>query len=250
MTDLSTAATIALLPFAGTSLGALAVFFMKRAPKSRLKRCLSGLAAGIMTAASIFSLLLPALELGGAHVFRGLPAVSGFLIGILAMLLFDEALPCITRAHHDRTDMLVLAVTAHNLPEGMAVGVALSAFLAGNPFMPAAAALALSAGVAIQNIPEGAIVSLPLAARGMARRRAFALGVLSGAVEPLGALVTLWLISFVTALLPYILALAAGAMIYVVARELIPESVESDAVWGVSAFALGFALMMLLDVAL
>ncbi len=248
MTRLFTAVTVALLPFIGTSLGALAVFFVKGGLNHRLKPVLSGLSAGIMTAASIFSLLLPAIEWSAG---RALPAVSGFLIGMLAMLLFDEALPHLTRAARDRTDLIVLAVTLHNLPEGMAVGVALSAYLAGSPFMGAAAALALSTGVAIQNVPEGAIVSLPLAARGTARRRAFILGVLSGAVEPLGALLTLWLVSFVTALLPYILALAAGAMIYVVVRELIPESLESGAgAWGVTAFSLGFALMMLLDIAL
>ncbi len=248
MTRLFTAVTVALLPFIGTSLGALAVFFVKGGLNHRLKPVLSGLSAGIMTAASIFSLLLPAIEWSAG---RALPAVSGFLIGMLAMLLFDEALPHLTRAARDRTDLLVLAVTLHNLPEGMAVGVALSAYLAGSPFMGATAALALSTGVAIQNVPEGAIVSLPLAAKSMTRRRAFILGVLSGAVEPLGALLTLWLVSFVTALLPYILALAAGAMIYVVVRELIPESLEGGAAaWGAAAFSLGFALMMLLDVTL
>ena len=248
MTRLFTAVTVALLPFIGTSLGALAVFFVKGGLKHRLKPVLSGLSAGIMTAASIFSLLLPAIEWSAG---RALPAVSGFLIGVFSMLLLDEALPHLTRAARDRTDLIVLAVTLHNLPEGMAVGVALSAYLAGSPFMGAAAALALSLGVAVQNVPEGAIVSLPLSARGRTRRRAFLWGVLSGAVEPPGALLTLWLISFVTALLPYILALAAGAMLYVVVRELIPESLEGDAsAWGVAAFSLGFALMMLLDTAL
>lgn len=248
MTRLFTAVTVALLPFIGTSLGALAVFFVKGGLNRRLKPVLSGLSAGIMTAASIFSLLLPAIEWSAG---RALPAVSGFLIGVFSMLLLDEALPHLTRAARDRTDLIVLAVTLHNLPEGMAVGVALSAYLAGSPFMGAAAALALSLGVAVQNVPEGAIVSLPLSARGRTRRRAFLWGVLSGAVEPPGALLTLWLISFVTALLPYILALAAGAMLYVVVRELIPESLEGDAsAWGVAAFSLGFALMMLLDTAL
>lgn len=248
MTRLFTAVTVALLPFIGTSLGALAVFFVKGGLKHRLKPVLSGLSAGIMTAASIFSLLLPAIEWSAG---RALPAVSGFLIGVFSMLLLDEALPHLTRAARDRTDLIVLAVTLHNLPEGMAVGVALSAYLAGSPFMGAAAALALSLGVAVQNVPEGAIVSLPLSARGRTRRRAFLWGVLSGAVEPPGALLTLWLVSFVTALLPYILALAAGAMLYVVVRELIPESLEGDAsAWGVAAFSLGFALMMLLDTAL
>ncbi len=248
MTRLFTAVTVALLPFIGTSLGALAVFFVKGGLNRRLKPVLSGLSAGIMTAASIFSLLLPAIEWSAG---RALPAVSGFLIGVFSMLLLDEALPHLTRAARDRTDLIVLAVTLHNLPEGMAVGVALSAYLAGSPFMGAAAALALSLGVAVQNVPEGAIVSLPLSARGRTRRRAFLWGVLSGAVEPPGALLTLWLVSFVTALLPYILALAAGAMLYVVVRELIPESLEGDAsAWGVAAFSLGFALMMLLDTAL
>lgn len=248
MTRLFTAVTVALLPFIGTSLGALAVFFVKSGLNHRLKPVLSGLSAGIMTAASVFSLLLPAIEWSAG---RALPAVSGFLFGVFSMLLLDKALPRLTHAAHDRTDLLVLAVTLHNLPEGMAVGVALSAYLAGSPFMGAAAALALSLGVAVQNVPEGAIVSLPLSARGMTRRRAFLWGVLSGAVEPLGALFTLWLVSFVTALLPCILALAAGAMIYVVVRELIPESLEGGAgAWGTAAFSLGFALMMLLDVTL
>lgn len=252
MTLCLTAVIVALLPFTGTALGALAVFFLKRNLSPAPKAMLNNFAAGIMTAASFFSLLLPAIELSQSGP-AWLPVVTGFGAGAMLMLLFDEGLMRLKSRSRprSRTSMLYLAVTLHNLPEGMAVGVALYALLTGRGLMTGAAALALSAGIALQNLPEGAIVSLPLAAEGLSRRRAFLLGVLSGAIEPLGTLLTLWLVALVTPLLPFILALAAGAMIYVVVRDLIPDATAASCPARSSmAFTLGFALMMLLDTAL
>ena len=248
MTRLFTAVTVALLPFIGTSLGALAVFFVKGGLNHRLKPVLSGLSAGIMTAASIFSLLLPAIEWSAG---RALPAVSGFLIGVLAMLLLDEALPRLTTAARDRTDLLVLAVTLHNLPEGMAVGVSYAGAAAGHAGVSLAGAFTLAIGIAIQNFPEGAIISMPLKSEGASKPKAFLCGALSGIVEPLGALLTFFLAKQLTPILPYLLAFAAGAMIYVVVEELIPESQSGEhSNLGTVGAALGFALMMVLDVAL
>lgn len=249
------------LPLLGTLLGAATVFFLKGAMSDRLQKALLGFAAGVMIAASVWSLLIPAIEMeessGG---IAWLPAVVGFLLGIGFLLLLDTVIPHL----HLNSDcpegkpcglgksfMLVLAVTLHNIPEGMAVGVVLAGMIEGSTAVTAASALALALGIAIQNFPEGAVVSAPLVSSGLSRRRAFLYGAASGVVEPIGAIVTILLTAFVTPILPYILSFAAGAMIYVVVEELIPESqFGTHSNIGTVGAALGFALMMLLDVAL
>lgn len=249
------------LPLLGTLLGAATVFFLKGAMSDRLQKALLGFAAGVMIAASVWSLLIPAIEMeessGG---IAWLPAVVGFLLGIGFLLLLDTVIPHL----HLNSDcpegkpcglgksfMLVLAVTLHNIPEGMAVGVVLAGMIEGSTVVTAASALALALGIAIQNFPEGAVVSAPLVSSGLSRRRAFLYGAASGVVEPIGAITTILLTAFVTPILPYILSFAAGAMIYVVVEELIPESQSgTHSNIGTVGAALGFALMMLLDVAL
>lgn len=242
------------LPFIGTALGAAAVFFMRGTLSELLRRGLSGFAAGVMVAASVWSLLIPAMERNadmGAWAF--IPAAAGFWIGVLFLMGIDKLIPRLQRAGENsmrRTTMMALAVVLHNLPEGMAVGVVYAARLEGGD-VTAAAALALSLGIAIQNFPEGAIISMPLRAEGVSKGRSFAYGVLSGAVEPIGAALTILAASFITAALPALLSFAAGAMIYVVVEELIPEMGEgrrSDI--PAVMFALGFTVMMALDVAL
>ena len=249
-----------LLPFLGTSLGAAMVFVLREKISSGAQRALTGLAAGVMVAASFWSLLQPALE-GAADMGRlsFVPAAVGFLVGVGFLLLLDIVTPHMhmdqqaegPRSALKRTTKLILAVTLHNVPEGMAVGVVYAGWLAGNAGVSQAAALALALGIALQNFPEGAIVSMPLRAAGMPRAKTFWCGVLSGVVEPIAALITIAAASAVAAALPYLLAFAAGAMLYVVVEELIPEMSEgqhSNA--GTVAFALGFTLMMILDVAL
>ncbi len=249
------------LPLLGTLLGAATVFFLKGAMSDRLQKALLGFASGVMIAASVWSLLIPAIEMeessGG---IAWLPAVVGFLLGIGFLLLLDTVIPHL----HLNSDcpegkpcglgksfMLVLAVTLHNIPEGMAVGVVLAGMIEGSTAVTAASALALALGIAIQNFPEGAVVSAPLVSSGLSRRRAFLYGAASGVVEPIGAIATILLTAFVTPILPYILSFAAGAMIYVVVEELIPESQSgTHSNIGTIGAALGFALMMLLDVAL
>ncbi len=249
-----------LLPFVGTSLGAAMVFFLKDSISKGLQRILTGFAAGVMVAASFWSLLQPALE-GSEHMGKlsFIPAAVGFLVGMGFLLLLDEVTP---HMHMDnaeegpqstlkRTTKLILAVTLHNIPEGMAVGVVYADILAGRGLVSAAGALALAIGIAIQNFPEGAIVSMPLRAEGMPKNKTFLYGVLSGIVEPIAAVITILASSFVTSLLPYLLAFAAGAMFYVVVEELIPEMSEGEhSNWGTIAFSFGFVLMMILDVAL
>ena len=240
-----------LLPFLGTALGAAAVFFLRRAAHPRLQKCLLGFSAGVMLAAMVWSLLLPAISMAeSAGVPRWLPALTGFLAGAGGLLALDALLNRM-RSRPQRSSMLTLAVTLHNLPEGMAVGVALAGLLSDEAQITAAAAAALSLGIAIQNIPEGAIISTPLAAAGQSRWRAFCSGALSGTIEPLGALLTLLLTRQITGLLPYVLAFAAGCMLYVVVVELIPETQEGEkSPAGPVGATLGFALMMLLDVML
>lgn len=249
-----------LLPFVGTSLGAAMVFLLKDALSQRLQRVLTGFAAGVMVAASFWSLLAPALE-GAAHLGRlsFLPAAVGFLVGMGFLLLLDDLTPHMHMNDEEegphvnlkRTTKLILAVTLHNIPEGMAVGVVYANLLAGGNLVSGAGALALALGIAIQNFPEGAIVSMPLRAEGMSKDKTFWYGVISGAVEPLAALLTILASSLVTSLLPYLLAFAAGAMFYVVVEELIPEMSEGEhSNIGTVAFSLGFVLMMVLDVAL
>lgn len=249
------------LPLLGTLLGAATVFFLKGAMSDRLQKALLGFAAGVMIAASVWSLLIPAIEMeessGG---IAWLPAVVGFLLGIGFLLLLDTVIPhlhlnsdCPEGKPCDlgKSFMLVLAVTLHNIPEGMAVGVVLAGMIEGSTAVTAASALALALGIAIQNFPEGAVVSAPLVSSGLSRRRAFLYGAASGVVEPIGAIATILLTAFVTPILPYILSFAAGAMIYVVVEELIPESQSgTHSNIGTIGAALGFALMMLLDVAL
>lgn len=250
-----------LIPFLGTSLGAACVFFMKHDMSERLSRILTGFAAGVMVAASIWSLLIPAMEQSEEMgKFAFVPAVAGFWGGILFLLLLDHIIPHLHRysvstegpkSRLQRTTMMVLAVTLHNIPEGMAVGVVYAGYLAGNAKITVAAAMALSIGIAIQNFPEGAIISMPLRAEGMKVSKAFAGGVLSGIVEPVGAMLTILAAGYIVPALPYLLSFAAGAMIYVVVEELIPEMSQGEhSDLGTIFFAVGFTVMMSLDVAL
>ena len=250
-----------LIPFLGTSLGAACVFFMKHDMSERLSRILTGFAAGVMVAASIWSLLIPAMdqseEMGK---FAFVPAVAGFWGGILFLLLLDHIIPHLHRysvsaegpkSRLQRTTMMVLAVTLHNIPEGMAVGVVYAGYASGNSLISLSAALALSLGIAIQNVPEGAIISMPLYERGWSLKKAAFYGILSGIVEPIGAVLTIYFATQIIPLMPYFLSFAAGAMLYVVVEELIPEMSQghhSDI--GVLCFSLGFSVMMVLDVAL
>ena len=250
-----------LIPFLGTSLGAGCVFFLKKSLSDGIQRALTGFAAGVMVAASVWSLLIPAMEqaadLGRLAFF---PATVGFWLGILFLLLLDHLIPHLhqnslqaegPKSQLQRTTMMVLAVTLHNIPEGMAVGVVYAGYLAGTAQITAAGALALSLGIAIQNFPEGAIISMPLRAEGMPKRRAFWDGVLSGIVEPIGAVLTILAAGIVVPALPYLLSFAAGAMLYVVVEELIPEMSQGQhSNVGTVFFAVGFSVMMVLDVAL
>lgn len=250
-----------MIPFLGTALGSACVLFMKNKLNHLLQRALTGFAAGVMVAASIWSLLLPAMEQSeGMGQWAFVPAVAGFWIGILFLLFLDQTVPHLhmnsSRAEGpesslQKTTMLVLAVTLHNLPEGMAVGAVYAGWLSGNSGITAMGALALSLGIAIQNFPEGAIISMPLRAEGVSRGKAFLYGALSGAVEPAGAALTILAAGFVIPLLPYLLSFAAGAMVYVVVEELIPEMSEGKhSNVGTVLFAAGFTVMMVLDVAL
>ena len=250
-----------LLPFVGTALGAACVFLMRERMSAFLQKSLTGFAAGVMVAASVWSLLIPSIRMTGREGFMGvMPAMVGFAVGMLFLLVLDEVVPHQhiesnesegPRSHLSRTSKLVFAVTLHNIPEGMAVGVALAAALEQNAYMPLAGALALSSGIAIQNFPEGAIVSMPLHSAGNTRMRSFIIGTLSGVVEPVGALVTVLLASMVLPVLPYLLAFAAGAMMYVVVEELIPETQHGHhSNIGTVGFTVGFLLMMALDVLL
>lgn len=250
-----------LIPFLGTMLGAACVFFMKRSLSSSIQRALTGFAAGIMTAASVWSLLIPAMEqCASMGKLAFLPAAVGFLVGIFFLLGLDHLIPHLhmnsseaegPKSKLKKTTMLVLAVTLHNIPEGMAVGVVYAGWASGNMSISAAAALALSVGIAIQNFPEGAIIYMPLRAEGMGKGKAFLYGTLSGVVEPIGAVLTVLAAGLVLPILPYLLSFAAGAMIYVVVEELIPEMSEAPhSNVGTIFYAVGFVLMMTLDVAL
>nr|WP_296463123.1 ZIP family metal transporter [uncultured Acetatifactor sp.] len=250
-----------LLPFLGTVLGAACVFIMRDALPPAVQKSLTGFAAGVMVAASVWSLLIPAMEEAG-HLgqLAFLPAVAGFWLGVLFLLLLDRTIPHLhqgsaspegPRTRLGRTAMLVLAVTLHNIPEGMAVGVVLAGWMAGDETISLTGALALSIGIALQNFPEGAIISMPLRAEGAGKKRAFLYGVLSGVVEPLAALLTILAAGLILPALPYLLSFAAGAMLYVVVEELIPEASEGEhSNLGTLAFAAGFTVMLALDVAL
>ena len=250
-----------LIPFLGTSLGAACVFFMKESLSDMVERSLTGFAAGVMTAASVWSLLIPAIEQSsGMGRLSFIPAFIGFWIGILFLLALDHAIPHLhaksgqaegPKSQLQRTTMMVLAVTLHNIPEGMAVGVVYAGYLSGSAQITAAGALALSLGIAIQNFPEGAIISMPLRAEGMKKGKAFRDGVLSGVVEPVGAVLTILAAQLIVPALPYLLSFAAGAMLYVVVEELIPEMSQGEhSNIGTMFFAAGFSVMMVLDVAL
>lgn len=249
------------VPFLGTVLGASMVLLMKGAIKPKLQKFLLGFASGVMIAASVWSLIIPALEMAEKKgVIPWLPVAVGFSAGIIFLLLLDAVIPHLhpgtknpegIKTGFGKNTMLILAVTLHNFPEGMAVGVVFAGFLMGGANITFAAALALSIGIALQNIPEGAIISLPLAGGRTNRKKAFIYGVLSGAVEPLGALITITLTNLVIPVLPYILSFAAGAMIYVAADELIPQAQSGEhSNLGTIGVAAGFAIMMILDVAL
>lgn len=249
-----------LLPFLGTVLGGATVFFMRGALPKRAERALVGFAAGVMVAASVFSLLLPAID-RSAHLgtLSFLPAAAGLLLGFLSLLALDRVIPHLhpwneraegPHTRLGRSEMLVLSVTLHNLPEGMAVGVVMAARLAGDPAATAAMLIALALGIGIQNFPEGAIVSMPLRGGGLSRTRAFFISLLSAVAEAAGALLTLLATSLVLPVLPYLLAYAAGAMLFVVVEELIPDTAREGTHTGTLFFALGFTLMMILDVAL
>ena len=249
-----------MIPFIGTSLGAALVFVLKDQISENLQKILTGFAAGVMVAASFWSLLQPALESSEAMgTLSFLPAAVGFLVGVGFLQLLDEVTPHMHFNNEEegpksglkRTTKLILAVTLHNIPEGMAVGVVYAGFLSGSTGISAAGALALALGIAIQNFPEGAIVSMPLRAEGMQKGKTFLFGVLSGIVEPIAAAVTVLAAGFVVPIMPYLLAFAAGAMMYVVVEELIPEMSEGKhSNWATIAFSLGFMLMMILDVTL
>ena len=250
-----------LLPFLGTTLGSAFVFFMRGKVHPTLQRSLTGFAAGVMVAASIWSLIIPAIDAAG-HLGKlaFLPAFAGVWIGVLFLLGLDHLIPHLhlnsrepegSKSNLGRSAMLVLAVALHNLPEGMAVGVVIAGFLSGSESLSVAALITLAVGIALQNLPEGAIISMPLYSGGMKRPKAFLYGVLSGIVEPIGAVITVLLAVWIIPALPVLLAFAAGAMLYVVVEELIPEMSEAPhSHVGVVCFALGFTLMMALDVAL
>lgn len=250
-----------LIPFIGTTLGAACVFFLKNKISPNLQRAFTGFAAGVMVAASVWSLLIPAMDMS-EHMgkFSFVPALIGFLLGIAFLLIMDSLIPHLhvgsdtpegRKSRLGRSTMLMLAVTIHNLPEGAACGAIFAGVISGNGNVTLAGAIALSLGIALQNFPEGAIISLPLRSEGNSRGKAFLLGALSGIVEPLGAVLAILLASLITPVLPGLLAFAAGAMIYVVVEELIPEANAGEhSNLGTISFAVGFALMMVLDVAL
>ena len=250
-----------ILPFIGTTLGALMVFLMRGKINQKTEKILLGFAAGVMVAASVWSLIIPSIDMAKSqNIINWIPAAVGFSLGIVFLLVLDNIIPHMhiksgakegPKSKLGKSTMMVFAVTLHNIPEGMAVGVALAGALSQNNMITFAAAITLSVGIAIQNFPEGAIISMPLKEEGFSKGKAFLYGMLSGIVEPLAAIVTILLISLVVPLLPYLLSFAAGTMIYVVIEELIPESqVGKHSNLGTIGFSLGFLLMMILDVTL
>lgn len=250
-----------MIPFIGTSLGSACVFFVKKNLGLLVQKTLTGFASGVMVAASIWSLIIPAIEQEkGLGVFSFLPACIGFWMGILFLLLLDSVIPHLhmnakkaegLKSSFKRITMMVFAVTLHNIPEGMAVGVVYAGLILGNTYITAGGVFALTLGIAIQNFPEGAIISIPLCAEGKSKGKAFLYGVLSGIVEPIGAILTILTAGFIVPAMPYFLSFAAGAMMYVVVEELIPEMSDGEhSNIGVIMFAVGFTLMMALDVGL
>lgn len=258
---IETSILILIIPFLGTTLGSAMVFFLKKEIKPFVKKILVGFAAGVMIAASIWSLLIPASEMAEKQgKIAWIPTSVGFLLGIVFLLILDSIIPHLhqdqekpegLKSSFKKTTMLMLAVTLHNIPEGMAVGVTLAGALTGNVGISIAGTMALAIGIAIQNFPEGAIISMPLRAEGVSKPKAFLYGAISGIVEPIGAIITILLTSYVLPILPYILSFAAGAMIYVVVEELIPESQEGEhSNIGTIGVAIGFVVMMILDTVL
>lgn len=249
------------IPFLGTILGAFLVFFMKKSLSEKIEKILLGFAAGVMIAASIWSLITPSINMSSElGKLSFMPAAVGFLLGIFFLLILDTFIPHLhinsdeaegVKSKLKKTTMLVLAVTLHNIPEGMAVGVLLAGAYYGNTLITISGALTLAIGIAIQNFPEGAIISMPLKSEGVSKSKSFLLGVLSGIVEPIAAIVTILLIKYINPVLPYLLSFAAGAMIYVVVEELIPESQSKNhSNLATISLAVGFVLMMILDIAL
>lgn len=249
------------IPFLGTTIGSAMVFFMRDKMNHRIEKLLLGFAAGVMVAASIWSLMIPSIEMAEEQgKVAWIPAVIGFLLGIVFLLALDSLIPHLhlknekpegVKSKLKKTTMMMLAVTLHNIPEGMAVGVTFAGVMIGNTGITIAGTLALATGIAIQNFPEGAIISMPLKSQGISKTKAFLYGTLSGIVEPIGAIFTILLTSIVVPVLPYLLSFAAGAMIYVVVEELIPESqLGEHSNIGTIGVAIGFSIMMILDVAL
>ena len=250
-----------LIPFIGTTLGSAMVFLMKNKINNKIEKILLGFASGVMVAASVWSLLIPSIDMAKSqNIIEWLPATLGFIFGIIFLLLLDNIIPHLhikskevegPKSKLEKTTMMILAVTLHNIPEGMAVGVTIAGAINGDGIITMAGAIALSIGIAIQNFPEGAIISMPLKEEGNSKTKSFIYGTLSGIVEPIGGIITILLTSIVVPLLPYLLSFAAGAMIYVVVEELIPESqVGKHSNLGTIGFSLGFIIMMILDVAL
>lgn len=242
-----------MIPFIGTSLGSSLVFFLKKTMNEKVQKMIVGFAAGVMIAASVWSLILPAVEMAeNQGVIAWIPATIGFIIGVAFLITTNHVAEKIeTNKNGKKLNMLLFSVTLHNIPEGMAVGVCFAGFLAGNAGIDLLEAMLLAIGIAIQNIPEGAIISMPLKMEGKSKNRAFIYGVLSGIVEPISALITMLLLNIVVPLLPYLLSFAAGAMIYVVIEELVPEiHTESKSKLGVVGVTVGFIIMMVLDIAL
>ena len=250
-----------LIPFLGTTLGSAMVFFMKNSMDKKVEKILLGFASGVMMAASVWSLIIPAIDMAEEQgKISWVPAAIGFMFGILFLLILDTLIPHLhldsdkqegIKAKLKKTTMMVLAVTLHNIPEGMAVGVTFAGALIGNTGITMAGSFVLAIGIAIQNFPEGAIISMPLKSEGMSKGKAFLYGTLSGVVEPIGAIITICLTNLVVPILPYLLSFAAGAMIYVVVEELIPELQAGEhSNIGTIGVAIGFVIMMILDVAL
>lgn len=242
-----------LIPFAGTSLGSALVFFLRKNINEKFQKTIVGFAAGVMIAASVWSLILPAVEMAeNQNIIAWIPAAVGVISGVVFLLAINKiAEKFETGPNGKKLDMLIFSVTLHNIPEGMAVGVCFAGFLAGNAGIALLEAIVLAVGIAIQNIPEGAIISMPLKMEGASKKKAFISGVLSGIVEPISAFITVLLINFVVPILPYLLSFAAGAMIFVVVEELIPEMHNGKkSELGVIGVTVGFIIMMILDIAL
>ena len=242
-----------LIPFAGTSLGSSLVFFLKKNMNEKIQKIIVGFAAGVMIAASVWSLILPSVEMAEKqNTAKWLPATIGLIAGIIFLIIINKIAKRIEeKTNKKQLNMLLFSVTLHNIPEGMAVGVCFAGFLSGNAGITLLESMILAIGIAIQNIPEGAIISMPLKMEGASKKKAFIYGILSGIVEPIGAIVTILLINIVVPLLPYLLSFAAGAMIYVVVEELIPEMHNGKkSPLGIIGVTIGFVLMMVLDIAL